>query len=236
MEHQALHDPLTALPNRLLLEDRFSLAMAQAKRSKRSLALAFLDLDGFKEANDRFGHASGDQELILLAKRLQGVLRTSDTVSRKRRACHDDIEMPYLQANPARSANSARKRKMLSANKPTPDGLDLTYFRNRLSLDLIKTNEAIEESRKASTTIELDQSCVGRLSRMDALQQQAIAQGMTERLQLQKRKLKAALDRIDSGIFGLCCACGGDLEHQRLHADPCTLFCLPCVEERSNDK
>lgn len=82
LEHQALHDPLTALPNRLLLEDRFTLALAQAKRSKRYLALVFLDLDGFKEANDRFGHATGDQVLILLAKRLQDVLRSSDTVSR----------------------------------------------------------------------------------------------------------------------------------------------------------
>jgi len=82
LEHQALHDPLTTLPNRLLLEDRFTLAMAQAKRSKRYIALVFLDLDGFKEANDQFGHATGDQVLILLARRLQSVLRSSDTVSR----------------------------------------------------------------------------------------------------------------------------------------------------------
>lgn len=82
LQHQALHDPLTALPNRLLLEDRFTLAIAQAKRTNRYVALAFLDLDGFKEANDRFGHATGDQVLILLAKRLQEVLRSSDTVSR----------------------------------------------------------------------------------------------------------------------------------------------------------
>lgn len=121
-------------------------------------------------------------------------------------------------------------------NKPTPEEIDLTYFRNRLSLDLIKINQAIMESRQASATVVLDQSSVGRLSRMDAMQQQAIAQGMTERLQLQKRKLEAALARIDSGGFGLCCACGDELERQRLYADPCILFCLPCVEERSNDK
>lgn len=125
---------------------------------------------------------------------------------------------------------------MHADNKPSPEGLDLTYFRNRLSLDLIKTNEAIEESRQASATVELDQSSVGRLSRMDALQQQAIAQGMTERLQLQKRKLEAALARIDSGSFGSCCACNEDLERQRLHADPCVLFCQPCIEERNTGK
>lgn len=82
LQHQALHDPLTALPNRLLLEDRFILAIAQAKRTKHHVALFFLDLDGFKEVNDCFGHALGDQVLILLAQRLQEALRSSDTVSR----------------------------------------------------------------------------------------------------------------------------------------------------------
>lgn len=82
LEHLALHDPLTSVPNRLLLEDRFGLAIAQAKRTKRNVGLLFLDLDGFKEANDCFGHAAGDQVLIQLAQRLQEVLRSSDTVSR----------------------------------------------------------------------------------------------------------------------------------------------------------
>lgn len=125
---------------------------------------------------------------------------------------------------------------MHSDNKPIAEEIDLTYFRNRVSLELIKINQAIVESRQASATVELDQTSVGRLSRMDALQQQALAQGMMERLLLQKCKLEAALVRIDSGGFGLCCVCGEDLERQRLHADPCILFCLPCVEERSSDK
>lgn len=125
---------------------------------------------------------------------------------------------------------------MHADNKTPTEAIDLTYFRNRISLDLIKLNQAIEESRQASSTVELDQSSVGRLSRMDAMQQQAMAQSMMERLQLQKRKLEAALARVDSGDFGLCCACGDDLERQRLHADPCILFCLPCVKERSSDK
>lgn len=123
---------------------------------------------------------------------------------------------------------------MRSDNKPNTEGLDLTYFRNRLSLDLIKLNQAIEESRQASATVELDQSSVGHLSRMDALQQQAMAQGMMERLQLQKRKLEAALVRLDNGGFGLCCACGDNLEPPRLHADPCVVFCLACMEDRGH--
>lgn len=125
---------------------------------------------------------------------------------------------------------------MCSDNKPTPEGIDLTFFRNRINLELIKINQAIVESRQASATVELDQSSVGRLSRMDALQQQAIALGIMERLHLYKRKLDAALARIDTGSFGSCCACGDDLEIQRLHADSCVIFCLACIEERSNEK
>lgn len=82
LEHQALHDPLTTLPNRLLLEDRFQLAVSLSERKGKLGALLFVDLDGFKEANDRYGHAAGDQVLIQLAERLLSTLRAADTVSR----------------------------------------------------------------------------------------------------------------------------------------------------------
>ena len=82
LTRHAYHDALTGLPNRLLLEDRFEVSAAAALRQKTVLALLFLDLDGFKDANDRFGHAAGDQILIQVAQRLRANVRSSDTVAR----------------------------------------------------------------------------------------------------------------------------------------------------------
>ncbi len=78
----AFHDPLTGLPNRKLLSDRLELALAQARRGKREMAVFFLDLDGFKTVNDGWGHAQGDALLRDVAGRLAGALRTGDTVAR----------------------------------------------------------------------------------------------------------------------------------------------------------
>lgn len=79
---QATHDTLTGLPNRYLFTDRLSHAIAQADRAAQKAALLFVDLDGFKEVNDRHGHAAGDQLLVEVAKRLQALVRASDTVAR----------------------------------------------------------------------------------------------------------------------------------------------------------
>ena len=79
---QAYHDLLTHLPNRALLKDRLSLAIAQAQRSKRKLAVMFLDLDRFKLVNDTLGHSMGDRLLKAVANRLQSCLRSGDTLSR----------------------------------------------------------------------------------------------------------------------------------------------------------
>lgn len=75
-------DVLTHLPNRVLLADRLQQALAHCARSQKSLAVAFLDLDGFKEINDRYGHAVGDEFLVAISKRLRFVLRDSDTLAR----------------------------------------------------------------------------------------------------------------------------------------------------------
>ncbi len=79
---QAYHDLLTHLPNRALLKDRLSLAIAQAKRNRRRLAVMFLDLDRFKLVNDTLGHTMGDRLLKAVAHRLQGCLRRGDTLAR----------------------------------------------------------------------------------------------------------------------------------------------------------
>lgn len=82
IRHQAYHDTLTGLPNRLLMNDRLRHAVSLADRSGRGIVMFFLDMDNFKSVNDRFGHAIGDQLLREVAGRLKAHLRQSDTVSR----------------------------------------------------------------------------------------------------------------------------------------------------------
>jgi diguanylate cyclase (GGDEF)-like protein len=80
--HQATHDPLTDLPNRMLFADRLSGGIARARRESRRLALIYIDIDRFKPVNDRYGHGAGDALLKAIAERLRAILRASDTVAR----------------------------------------------------------------------------------------------------------------------------------------------------------
>jgi diguanylate cyclase (GGDEF)-like protein/PAS domain S-box-containing protein len=82
LERQALRDPLTRLPNRLLLMDRTRQALGRLRRSRGLVALLFIDLDRFKAINDNLGHAVGDHLLISVSQRLAQILRDSDTVAR----------------------------------------------------------------------------------------------------------------------------------------------------------
>jgi diguanylate cyclase (GGDEF)-like protein len=82
LAYRATHDLLTGLPNRMLLKDRFSVAMAQAQRFHKKLGVIFLDLDRFKEVNDTLGHDAGDRVLYAVGNRLMELLRKTDTVAR----------------------------------------------------------------------------------------------------------------------------------------------------------
>ncbi len=82
LEHAANHDLLTGLPNRRLLTDRLQQALLLAKRNQRSVAVCFLDLDGFKKVNDTLSHAAGDAVLIMVAQRLKQETREVDTIAR----------------------------------------------------------------------------------------------------------------------------------------------------------
>ena len=81
-EHLATHDPLTGIPNRLLLMDRLEQAIQATSRTGRLVGLLFIDIDGFKAVNDQLGHAQGDELLRIVSERLRAAVRTSDTVAR----------------------------------------------------------------------------------------------------------------------------------------------------------
>jgi diguanylate cyclase (GGDEF)-like protein len=93
--HRVLHDALTGMPNRLLFNDRLEHGLAQSLRHGRPLAVMFIDLDGFKDVNDKYGHDVGDAVLQVMATRLQEHTRNEDTASR-----HGGDEFLYLLAEP----------------------------------------------------------------------------------------------------------------------------------------
>lgn len=82
IRHQATHDPLTNLPNRILLMDRLTHSLAIARREQQTVGLIFIDLNGFKPINDSYGHLAGDQLLQAVAQRMQKCLRESDSLCR----------------------------------------------------------------------------------------------------------------------------------------------------------
>ncbi len=82
LEFLANHDPLTGLPSLRLCKDRLERALAEARRNGRLVAVMFLDLDGFKQVNDRYGHEAGDEVLKITAGRVRGEVRETDTVAR----------------------------------------------------------------------------------------------------------------------------------------------------------
>ncbi len=109
IRHLAFFDQLTGLPNRQLFQDRLSQALAKAQRSGEQLAVLFLDLDGFKRVNDRFGHAGGDQYLQLTAGRLLDSCRQSDSLAR-----FAGDEFVFFGTVKGKEDSSRIARKMLS--------------------------------------------------------------------------------------------------------------------------
>lgn len=109
---------------------------------------------------------------------------------------------------------------------------ELAYFTQRLDVALKDVQRALDlATANDPGTVVLDQSSVGRLSRMDALQQQAMAAGWRETLQRENRRLVAAWTRLIEGWFGICCRCNAPIPKDRLEADLGTPFCTDCQTE-----
>ena len=107
--------------------------------------------------------------------------------------------------------------------------LDLPTIRRTLEAEraaLLHESEATAEDQRP---VELDQQSVGRVSRMDALQVQAMAQALEARRQGRLLRIEAALQRLDAGEYGLCEECGDDIPAKRLEIDPATERCIDCA-------
>ena len=106
----------------------------------------------------------------------------------------------------------------------------------RFKAKLLQAREEIlsmQGTRDASAaTVVLDQSSVGRLSRMDALQQQALAKSSRQRAEQSLRRIEAALRRCDDGSYGYCVDCDEPIDPRRLEFDPANALCLTCAEAR----
>lgn len=111
MRHQAMHDPLTGLPNRTLFGDRLRGAIQRANRHQNHFAVAYIDIDGFKAVNDNYGHAAGDALLQEIAARLSTQLRANDTVARlggdEFALILEEIESPQTALTLCEKLNSA---------------------------------------------------------------------------------------------------------------------------------
>ncbi len=117
VRHQAFHDILTGLPNRMLLADRLEQAMAHARRSRCRVALMYLDVDNFKRINDGLGHALGDELLKAVAVRLKECLRESDTVAR---VGGDEFVLLAGGINGAADARRVARKVVTALRRPFP--------------------------------------------------------------------------------------------------------------------
>ena len=102
-------------------------------------------------------------------------------------------------------------------------------FKKRLLEMQLELTELRDSAKESAKTVELDQSSVGRLSRMDAMQSQAMAREGKRRMEIQLTRIEAALERIESDEFGYCAACDEEINPKRLAVDPANPFCVKCA-------
>ena len=112
------------------------------------------------------------------------------------------------------------------------DSKRVSQFRSQLLASLAALTREDDLGRDGQRTVELDQQSVGRLSRMDALQQQAMARATQTRWGQARHGVEAALARIDDGEFGFCSECGDEIALRRLELDPTVPTCVSCASGR----
>lgn len=113
------------------------------------------------------------------------------------------------------------------------DNETLAEFRKRLKERLAAIDQG-REAKREEGPVELDQTRVGRLSRMDAMQQQAMSQATDRLAAVERHRIKAALARLAAGDYGYCVHCGEEIAEGRLRFDPSVPSCIDCAREAEN--
>ena len=186
LEHIANYDALTNLPNRVLLKDRMLQAMTQAQRRGELIAVIYLDLDGFKEINDRHGHKVGDQLLIQISKSMQEALRSSDTLAR---LGGDEFIVILADLPNSETSHPLINRLLEAASTPllidnkilkVTASLGVTYYPQQESIDadqlLLQSDLAMYKSKQLGKNqfhlfdIKKDQDQRGRTNRLFRLE------------------------------------------------------------------
>ncbi len=109
--------------------------------------------------------------------------------------------------------------------------IDINEFKTRLKERLEAINTLQENQKKKGVSVELDQTRVGRLSRMDAMQQQAMAKAAARLTDQERQRIQTALSRMTAGDYGYCILCDEEITEGRLRFDPSILTCISCAQE-----
>ena len=109
--------------------------------------------------------------------------------------------------------------------------IDLQYYKQRLEERLAAITQRQESRRSQSGPIELDQGRVGRVSRMDAMQQHAMSQAADRLTEFERKRILTALDRLRSNDYGYCIICDEEIAEGRLRSDPSVLSCISCAQK-----
>ena len=111
------------------------------------------------------------------------------------------------------------------------DDIDLKYFKKHLEERFESITAEQERQKKEIAPVELDQARVGRLSRMDAMQQQAMSQAVARLTDQERQRIQFALGRMESGDYGYCIICEDEIAEGRLRFDSSVLMCISCAKE-----
>ena len=193
IEELAFTDPLTGLPNRVLLRERFEVAISYAKRERGTFAVLFVDLDRFKQINDSMGHGIGDRVLVVVAERLRDCVRQIDTAAR----LGGDEFMVLLAGIDSAGAEIAARRILNAVSQPVPvDGMNFSltvsigiamYPEDGADAEELTRNAdsamyAVKERGRADVRFYQRQMNIGLLSRMklDHALRQALAHATLE--------------------------------------------------------
>ena len=109
------------------------------------------------------------------------------------------------------------------------DDLDLDALKILLEKRLTEIMAGRDARQREGAPVELDQTKVGRLSRMDAMQQQSMAQASARRIEVELQRIRTAISRLRTGDYGYCIKCDEEIAERRLRVDPATLICIECA-------